>query len=425
MDISLNFYSRVAAASVLICVASMAFPQSSVSATSHLPTCTKSHCKGAAVLGKKIRSAAERGSKQTITTFHPHTSALLPLPLGSHDSIRHTESPHMKPVIVHNILSSDDVFTVYTKPLYTTAIRLPDKVSTIAVGAPTLFKVEHSKGQPRLVFVKPSTHAPADSNLIIALSSGAVVSIHLISPGDITSHDPVDFLVDYTPQHSLLLASATGPELGTLSPAATPMPPSGTPAGKGTAAGLPAPAPDASAFSGGSDVVDASPLQPFLAAQEHVAAQAYLDGHDLARVYPIDKYATNKIGVAFGKMQQHGDTMTFAYSVINRTRKWIEVLPPQIQFQNPAKKRHSKKHPDILAETIPVASYLVSARKVGPGGRIDGVVRFDRPSFKSKKEKLMLQLALADQIDKSILIPVPFVVAGPLQKERHANNHKP
>jgi hypothetical protein len=338
---------------------------------------------------------------------------------------------NITPTIIHNIVSSDDVFTVYTKPLYTTAIRLPSDVTSIAVGAPTLFKAEHAKGQPRLIFVKPSTHQPADSDLIIALSDGGILSIHLISPGDEASKKPVDFLVDYTQPQSLVLA-----QLGSLNGSLSQPSPSlisapvlsgYQPYKDGARAALQthrrvAPR---DVFSGGTSVLNASPLSPYLKTQEKVASQTYLDGHDLARLYPADKYATDKLGVAFGAMHQDNDTVTFAYSVVNKSNRWIEVLPPEIQFENPGQKRESRKHPKVLAETIPIESYLVSGRKLPPHGRLDGVVRFERPSFKEQKEKLMLQLAPSDAIDRAVLIPVPFIApentgkAGKAHGTRH------
>jgi hypothetical protein len=46
--------------------------------------------------------------------------------------------------------------------------------------------------------------------------------------------------------------------------------------------------------------------------------------------------------------------------------------------------------------------------RLEPGGRADGVVVFDRPNFKQSMEKLFLQLAQADQVDRPILIRLPF-----------------
>jgi len=43
-----------------------------------------------------------------------------------------------------------------------------------------------------------------------------------------------------------------------------------------------------------------------------------------------------------------------------------------------------------------------------PGARADGVVLFDRPNFKESTEKLFLQIAQADEVDRPVLIRLPF-----------------
>jgi hypothetical protein len=68
-------------------------------------------------------------------------------------------------------LSGSTVTDLHLRPRFTTTIRLPEPVTSVAVGAPTIFEVEHSDQEPRLVFVKPSTKDAATSNLIIALES--------------------------------------------------------------------------------------------------------------------------------------------------------------------------------------------------------------------------------------------------------------
>jgi hypothetical protein len=49
---------------------------------------------------------------------------------------------------------------------FATTIRMPESVSSVVVGDSTLFKVEHSDKEPELVFVKPLTMEPAESNLL-------------------------------------------------------------------------------------------------------------------------------------------------------------------------------------------------------------------------------------------------------------------
>src|ERR1700731_1786679 len=74
-----------------------------------------------------------------------------------------------QPMVSDVTLSKAAVTDVHVKPLFTTTIRLPEAVSSVAVGAPTLFEAEHSDQEPRLVYIKPSTKQPAESNLVITM----------------------------------------------------------------------------------------------------------------------------------------------------------------------------------------------------------------------------------------------------------------
>ena len=77
-----------------------------------------------------------------------------------------TASPaDVKPTVSNLSISGNSVTDLHLRPLFTTTIRLPEPVTSVAVGAPTLFEVEHSDQEPRLVFVKPSTKDAATSNL--------------------------------------------------------------------------------------------------------------------------------------------------------------------------------------------------------------------------------------------------------------------
>ena len=113
----------------------------------------------------------------------------------------------VRPAVTVLPLSASTVTDLHLRPMFTTTIRLPEAVTSVAVGAPTLFEVEHSDQEPRLVFVKPSTKDAATSNLIIALQSGHEISIRLISEGA-AGTAPVDFVVNYQPQQSFLIGSA-------------------------------------------------------------------------------------------------------------------------------------------------------------------------------------------------------------------------
>src|SRR5277367_6938002 len=113
----------------------------------------------------------------------------------------------VKPTVSDLPVSGNSVTDLHLRPLFTTTIRLPEAVTSVAVGAPTLFEVEHSDQEPRLVFVKPSTKEAATSNLVIALQSGQAISMRLLSDGD-GGNATVDFVVNYRPQQSFLIGSS-------------------------------------------------------------------------------------------------------------------------------------------------------------------------------------------------------------------------
>src|SRR5258708_17236476 len=73
------------------------------------------------------------------------------------------------------------------------------------MGFPACFRAEQSEGEPRLVFIKPTTSQPAQSNALITTKSGQEVSLHLVSTGRSAGGQAVDFLLQYTRPPSLLV----------------------------------------------------------------------------------------------------------------------------------------------------------------------------------------------------------------------------
>src|ERR1700761_4787725 len=118
-----------------------------------------------------------------------------------------TTPADVRPAVTDLPVSSNSITDLHLRPLFTTTIRLPEAVTSVAVGAPTLFEVEHSDQEPRLVFVKPRTREAATSNLIIALQSGHEISMRLISDGG-EGKTPVDFVINYQPAQSFLIGSS-------------------------------------------------------------------------------------------------------------------------------------------------------------------------------------------------------------------------
>jgi hypothetical protein len=357
------------------------------------------------------------------------------------DSLDDNSVPPQSPVIpnvVHETVSSDDVFTVHLRPLFTTVVRLPEEVTSIAIGAPTLIAAEHDKAEPRLVDLKPMTYGKIDSNVVIALRSGHTLSIRVISDGEEDSTTPVDFVVDYTQPHSLFLGSESpgessapseadpGPSRRSASPVSEG---SGTePAHSGLRGKRNRTSEPTSLITDSTPVAEnqlplddptssptGSSLDVLFQEQEAIAAPRFILSSDLARAYHEDKHASSDLAVSIGRSFEQGDSMFVAYSVVNNSHKWVEVLPPLLEFNNPNTGKNgkvNKKHPAALAEQLFITDYRMSRSKLAPGQRLDADVEFVRPGFKYQHEHLLLQVANASEVDAAVYFPVPFVPAG-------------
>ena len=98
-----------------------------------------------------------------------------------------------------------------------------------------------------------------------------------------------------------------------------------------------------------------------------------------------------------------------ATSVLANPQLRCDLLGVQLWIagRKPEKKK-SKKSKGILSDQMEIRDYKLSATRLEPGARADGVVVFDRPNFKESTEQIFLQIAQADQVDRSILIRIPF-----------------
>jgi hypothetical protein len=253
---------------------------------------------------------------------------------------------------------------------YTSSVRMPEEINSVVVGNPASFKAEHSEAEPRLVFLKPITTQAAESNALITSKSGQEISLHLISAGQAAGNPTVDFLIEYGHPRSVIINSSAPPAF--LIPDGGPFSP-----------------PElvrAIVRAEKPDTVGAE-----LEMQEAISSPAW-EGRELL--------------VAVGESSQHEHRTLLRFSVLNRSKHIVELLPPQIEFSGKA--THRKGRGRIKAEPVAVAEFRMTSRRLAPGQRADGVVVFDRPSFKESSEKLQLQLAEAAQVDRPILVPVPF-----------------
>ena len=98
--------------------------------------------------------------------------------------------------------------------------------------------------------------------------------------------------------------------------------------------------------------------------------------------------------------------MVVLFSVLNPANHAIEMLPPQVQLGGKIKKKWT------TAEQLRVIDFRLSAKRLGAGQRADGVVVFERPSFKQSNETLFLQIADSAAVDLPALAPVGFGISS-------------
>jgi hypothetical protein len=261
------------------------------------------------------------------------------------------------------------VTAVYLSPGYATSIRLHEEISSVVVGNPATFKAEHSDSEPRLVFLKPITAKPAESNALITTRSGQQISLHLISGGQGAPQSRIDFLLEYRRAKSMLITPDSNQSFFVSET-------------------RPVSQVHLDDAHGNSEPAD--PIVEALAQQKAVATP---------------QWAGNELQAAVGESLKFGRQMILRFSILNHSKRTIEILPPQIELSG---RTTSGKNKQIKAEPVAITEYRMTTRRLGPGERADGVVVFERPAFKESSEKIELQLADASEVDRPLLLPIPF-----------------
>lgn len=273
-----------------------------------------------------------------------------------------------------------EVTVLHLRPEFESTIKMPEQITSVILGSPGEFKAEHSEGEPEYVYVKPITKEPAQSNLLIATKSGQHVTLELVSAGADLSHQaqPVDFLIVYRAAQSFLIAADSG-DMEMTSPPVRPT--------------------KHDVRSSAADMRSAphSGLDQEFIEQESVNAPKWT------------KWENQQIETSIGDMRQWINETVVSYSILNNSDRPVEIVPPQIQITGrKATKKKKKEGKGIISDQLEIRDYRLSATRLEPGARADGVVVFDRPNFKESTEKLFLQIAQADQVDRPILIHLPF-----------------
>jgi hypothetical protein len=273
-----------------------------------------------------------------------------------------------------------EITVLHLRPEFESTIRMPEEVTSVILGSPGEFKAEHNEGEPEYVYVKPITKLTAKSNLLIATKSGQHVTLELVSDGASAPNQsqPVDFLIEYRSARSFLISSDSGAPATSAAP------------GK---------IPSRETMSGdvGSDSTPLSSLDEEFRQQQKVNAPKWT------------KWADKQIETSICDIRQWSNETVIAYSVLNNSDQPVEIVPPQIQITGrKATKKKKKEGKGIISDQLEIRDYRLSATRLEAGERADGVVVFDRPNFKESTEKLFLQIAQADQVDRPILIRLPF-----------------
>jgi hypothetical protein len=311
------------------------------------------------------------------------------------------------------------VTTVYLAPRYATAIRMPEAINSVVVGDPGSFSAEHSDREPQLVFVKPITPKPAQTNLLISTTHGLQVSLLLVSRGEIkgAEEDDIDFLMRYKPSGQFIVQPAE--TLSTVVPQ--------------TAALISGPASVASSNSPVSVVPMAlktsisgrdGAIPQLVAANTTKTEPTALDDLlDRQRRAPLPMLYGQKPGVSppgkeliragVSEVIDQGTAVVVLFSALNAEDHPVELMPPQVQLGGVRKTgKVIRKSRWTTAEQLPVTDFRMSRRRLGQGERADGVVVFQRPSFKQSNETLFLQMAESGAVDRPALAPIGFGISS-------------
>jgi hypothetical protein len=270
--------------------------------------------------------------------------------------------------IVNLGLDPQTVTTLHLRPGYVSSVRLPESVSSVVLGDPGSFKAEHSEAEPQLVFFKAINPNASETNALITTRTGRAVSLTLVCGGDSDQSRSVDYVVRYEHPGSFLIEAAHSSFVidDTKS--------------------FDRPAPGDGNVSRKRD-----PDEP---------------GSLKAETVPAPHWQGKQLRVAIGQIVEQDNEMKVGFSVLNSSSKTIELLPPQIQLAGNTNGRHSR---GIKAEPVGIKTYRMTSRRLAPGEKTDGVVIFERPSFKESRERLLLQVAQAEEVDRPVLTTLAFV----------------
>jgi hypothetical protein len=339
--------------------------------------------------------------------------------------IASAQVPEVRPQVAGRAVQEGQVTVVYLAPRFATAIRMPDAVNSVVLGDPNSFTAEHSEREPQIVFVKPITAKASQTNLLISTARGYQASLLLISRGESARTQPnVDFMMRYRPAGRFVI-EPSAPSVSIAQTVALPAsnqiaePPANSTGASGSTiervsfgpGRLDTPA-DAGAPTGGRPATqnaDAARGLDALLERQRRAPLPALYGEKPGTAPPGKQIL--KAGVS--EVIDQGKEVVVLFSVVNVQEHAVELMPPQVQLGGKVKKGAIVRHSVWSnSEQLPVEDFRMSQRRIGPGDRADGVLIFQRPSFKQSNETLLLQMADSGAVDRPALAPIGFGISS-------------
>ena len=306
---------------------------------------------------------------------------------------------------------------------FVTAIKLPEPVSSVVIGDPALFQVEHSEHEPLLVFVKALTEKKAETNVLISSVHGRQFSLLLISGAGVTGAGKVDFVLQYKTATSFLVEPEIVPfplvgQTKAINDQPTPVDVNTEGGNRRSANAAVVP----SKFRSSTDNVQApspatapSSLDVLLERQKR-ASLPTMYGEQIE----TEAIKGDRLRVGVSEVIDGGQQVIVLFSVMNASRHAILLMPPQVQLGGKIKSGRIVKHERwAAAEQLAILDFRLSYRRLGVGSRADGVVVFERPPYKQSNEELFLQMADSGAVDRPALAPIGFGVNSLRQEDDH------
>ena len=313
--------------------------------------------------------------------------------------IASAQVPQVRPQVAGRAVQEGQITVVYLAPRFATAIRMPDAVNSVVLGDPDSFTAEHSDRESQIVFVKPITAKAVQTNLLISTARGYQANLLLISRGEAAGAQPdVDFMMRYRPAGRFVI-EPSAPSLSIAQTVALPT----------------------------SGQMAEPPKIPSPAAQNADAALGFDALLERQRRAPLPTLYGEKPGTAppgkqilkagVSEVIDQGKEVVVLFSVVNVQNHAVELMPPQVQLGGKVKKGTIvRRSVWSNSEQLPVEDFRMSQRRIGPGERADGVLIFQRPSFKQSNETLLLQVADSGAVDRPALAPIGFGISSLREK---------